>query len=316
VRPARRRARGRARPAPAGERAPASGPSGALPPLDDRDFERFQAWIHAASGIHLAPVKKALLVARVGRRLRALGIDSFARYFELISGPAAGDERAHFLDCITTHETRFFRGPRQLEFLEHHLLPGWLAAADAGLRARRLRVWSAGCASGEEPYSVAMLLLQGLPAEAGFGLEILGTDLSPRVLEQARVGVYPLARAEEIPRPLREAWMLRGKGSQQGLMRASPRLRARVRFQTHNLHDPDDLLDGRFDLILCRNVLIYFDAVARAGVIERLVKQLAPGGTLLLGHAESLRDTTQRMRLVAPTIYALADAEAPAAGLS
>jgi chemotaxis protein methyltransferase CheR len=274
-----------------------------MPALSDRDFERFQAWIHAATGIYLAPVKKALLVARVGRRLRALGMDSFAGYFQLVSGPAAGAELDLFLDCITTHETRFFREPRQLEFLERQVLPAWSASAASGVRPRRVRAWSAGCATGEEPYSLAMLLLDQLPPSAGFAHEILATDLSQRVLEHGRAGIYPLARAGEIPGRYRDACMLRGTGSQQGRMRASPQLRALVRFQALNLNDADYAVGEPFDLILCRNVLIYFDPASRAAVIDRLISRLAAGGYLLLGHAESLREVSSRVRLVAPTVY-------------
>jgi chemotaxis protein methyltransferase CheR len=277
---------------------------GAVPALSDHEFLLLRDWIHAQAGIHLAPAKKSLLVARLGRRLRALGLPSFDAYYRLVTSRAGSSERVNLLDCITTNETHFFRGPRQFEYLDRTLFPAWRADARARRASASVRVWSAGCSTGEEPFSLAMLLLDHFPPASGFALSILATDLSTRVLAQAGRATWPLDRSEEISLPHRKAYMLRGTGSQQGLMRAGPEIRSLVRFERLNLNDPRYAVDGVFDLILCRNVLIYFDAASRAAVIDRLIDRLAPRGVLLLGHTEGLRDLTGRVRSLVPTIYA------------
>lgn len=286
--------------------ATASGPRHALEiePLSDREFALFRDWIHAESGIHLVPAKRALLLARLGRRLRALGLSTFEAYFRHVTSAAGISERVLLLDAVTTNETHFFRAPRQFEFLERQVFPVWRADAGARRSPASIRVWSAGCATGEEPFSVAMSLLHCFPPGSRFHLDVLATDLSTRVLEQAQSATWPIARADEIPPAYRKAFMLRGTGSKHGTMRAGPELRALVRFQRLNLNDPSYPLEGRFDLILCRNVLIYFDEATRRAVIDRLIARLAPRGFLLLGAAEGLRGLDARVRSVVPTVYA------------
>ena len=189
------------------------------------------------------------------------------------------------LDAICTNETHFFREPRHWEFLAERVFPAWRDEADAGRRPRRVRVWSAACSTGEEPYSLAMSLLTAFPA--GWALEVLATDLSTKILERAAAGVWPLAKAKEIPEPYLKAFMLKGFGAQEGLMRAGPEIRALVRFDRVNLIGDDWPPGPPFDLVFCRNVLIYFDRHRRA-VVDRLLDRLAPRGYLFLGHAESL----------------------------
>jgi chemotaxis protein methyltransferase CheR len=244
-------------------------------------------------------VKKALLVGRLARRLRALGLGSWAAYHErVVADPA---ERVRMIDCICTNETQFFREARHFEFLADRLFPAWRTEAEAGGRPRRIRAWSAACSTGEEPYSLAMSLLAAVPA--GWDLEVLATDLSTRVLERAGAAVWPLERSHQIPEPFRRAFMLRGFGGQQGLMKAGPEIRALVRFARLNLVGEDWPAPGAFDLVFCRNVLIYFDRPTKERVVERLVERLAPGGHLFLGHAESLAGLTTRLRAVMPTVY-------------
>jgi chemotaxis protein methyltransferase CheR len=266
-------------------------------PVSDRDFARFQALINREAGIWLAPVKKALLVGRLARRLRELGLASYGEYYERVACDA--DERVRMLDAICTNETQFFREPRHFELLAERVFPAWLAEAEAGRRARRARVWSAACSSGEEPYSLAMALLSALP---GWDLEVLATDLSTKILARAQAGVWSLERARQIPRGYLEAFMLRGYGSQAGLMKAGEALREVIRFARVNLAS-DEWPAGPFDLVLCRNVLIYFDRVTKARVVERLLERLAPQGFLFLGHAESLTGFTDRARSVMATVY-------------
>ncbi|MCY1082442.1 CheR family methyltransferase [Archangium lansingense] len=272
------------------------------PPLTDREFTGYQKLVYREAGIWLSPAKKALLVGRVSRRLRELGGLSFGAYLQQAEEDAV--ERVRLLDALCTHETHFFREPRHFEFLEREVLPRWRERGDTGTgEGRRVRVWSAGCSSGEEPFTLAMVLRHHLPAEEDWDIQVLATDLSTRVLERARQALWPLEKAEGIPRNYLRAYMLRGVGSQEGNMKAGPELRSLVRFQRVNLNDGQGLV-GRFDLIFCRNVLIYFDAASKARAVERLLNHLSPHGLLFLGHSESLTGPGWGVRTVMPTVYA------------
>ncbi|HEX9052953.1 MAG TPA: protein-glutamate O-methyltransferase CheR [Anaeromyxobacter sp.] len=266
--------------------------------VSDEEFARYQALINREAGIWLAPVKKALLVGRLARRLRELGISSYGAYYEQVERDEA--ERIRMLDAICTNETHFFREPRHFEFLEDRVYPAWRAEADAGRRPRRVRVWSAACSTGEEPYTIAMSLLAAFPS--GWELDVLASDLSTKVLDRASAGIWPIEKAHEIPEPHLRAFMLKGFGEQEGLMKAAPELRAVVRFARVNLVG-EALPAGPFDLVFCRNVLIYFDRASKIRVVDRLVERLDPRGYLFLGHAESLGGFTTRARPVVPTVY-------------
>lgn len=282
-------------------------------PITAGEFRRFRDLIYREAGIHLAECKEALLVGRLGRRIRELGLPTFSAYYEVVAQGGDPSEMVRMLDAICTHETHFFREPRHFEYLEQVVFPRWKAEAQAGRRAKKVRAWSAACSSGEEPFTLAMLLMEHFPAAEGWDAEVLATDLSTRVLERARSALWPIARAQEIPGHLLKKYMLRGTRSQEGLMAASPELRARVRFQRVNLNDGRYPVDGRFDLVFCRNVLIYFDAASRAAVVNRLLGHLDPGGLFFLGHAETLTNVTTRARAVMPTVYAPVPAPALAA---
>ncbi len=280
-------------------RRAAQAPAPPTLPVSDEEFARYQALINREAGIWLAPVKKALLVGRLARRLRELGLTSYGDYFERVEVDEA--ERVRMLDAICTNETHFFREPRHFDFLEERVYPVWREEADAGRRQRRVRIWSAACSTGEEPYTLAMSLLSAFPS--GWELEVLASDLSTKVLERASAGVWPLEKAKEIPERHLKAFMLRGYGAQEGLMKAGPEIRALVRFARVNLVG-DGWPGGPFDLVFCRNVLIYFDRAAKVQVIERLLERLDPRGYLFLGHAESLGGFSTRARSIVPTIYA------------
>ena len=267
--------------------------------VSDRDFLRFQGLIHREAGIWLAPVKKALLVGRLAKRLRELALESYGDYYERVTEDEA--ERIRMLDCICTNEMHFFREPRHFEFLAESVFPAWRDEADAGRRARRIRVWSAACSTGEEPYTLAMVLLTAFPA--GWELEVLATDLSTKVLDRAAAGLWAIEKAEEIPDDHLKSFMLKGFGEQEGLMKAGAEIRAIVRFARVNLVGDSWPAGPPFDLVFCRNVLIYFDRQAKIGVVERLVDRLDPRGYLFLGHAESLGGFTTKARPVLPTVY-------------
>ena len=275
----------------------------AIRPLSPREFALFQGLIHREAGIHLSEAKQALLVGRLSRRLRELGISSFGAYYAYATDPRNASEQVELINRICTHETHFFREPRQFEFLEQTVIPGWQADAQAGSRAKRVRVWSAGCSSGEEPYSLAMSLLSHCPADAGWDVEILATDISTQVLQRARAATWPIAKADEVPGAYLKRFMLRGRGEHQGQMKAGPEIRSIVKFQQVNLNAERVPVAGPFDLILCRNVLIYFDAPGRERIARRLLSLLTPEGLLFLGHAESLNGLSDRPRNVIPTVY-------------
>ena len=272
--------------------------------LAPREFRLFRRLIYDEAGIHLADAKRVLVEGRLARRLRELDLD-FSAYFSLVE--ADPQERVRMFDCISTNETHFFREPKQFEFLENRLLPEWQSRADSRGRPRRFRVWSAGCSTGEEPCSVAMSFLARFPPGSGLEIEILATDLSSRVLEKARSGIFRLEKSCSIPGPYLNRFMLKGTGPQAGRMKAGPELRAVVRYERLNLNDGSRGLAERFDLILCRNVLIYFDAATRERVVKRLLERLEPDGYLFLGHAETLTGLQTRTVAVGPTVYRHAD---------
>ncbi len=269
-------------------------------------FRKFQQLIYQEAGIWLATHKHALLTGRLARRLRLLGLNNMQEYYQLVTQPDQQHERAVMIDCITTNETHFFREPRHFDFLEREVFPKWQQAAAAGERLPRLRVWSAGCSSGEEPYSLAMLLLKHFPEAKGWELEVLGTDISTRVLEKARTAMYPLDKSKDIPAEYLRAYMLKGKGDHKGVMKVSPELHRVVRFARVNLHADSYPILGSFDLIFCRNVLIYFDQESKMKVLSGILRHLSPSGLLFVGHSEHLGGIAPNLKTVAPTVHALA----------
>ena len=266
--------------------------------ISDGEFSLFQRLIQQESGIRLTGSKKALLIGRLSSRVRQLQLPTFHQYYRRVRED--GDERRVMIDLITTNETQFFREPRQFELLEQTLIPSWIRAAETGARPHRLRIWSAGCATGEEPYSIAMVL--GALCER-WQIEIVATDISTRALRVATAGVWPREKARHIPQRYARRFLLEGFGSQSGKVRVADSLRRQVTFFHLNLNEPLRDLGGPFDLILCRNVLIYFDPQARANVLDRLTEQCARGGYLFLGHAETLSDFRSRMRPVESTVW-------------
>jgi chemotaxis protein methyltransferase CheR len=266
-------------------------------------FQKFQKLIYAETGIWLGSSKTALLCGRLFRRLRTLGITSLQTYYECVVQPDQHEERARMIDAITTNETRFYREPRQFEFMVQRVFPRWRAEAERALRPKRIRIWSAGCSSGEEPYTVAMLLARHLPAEEGWDVRLLATDISNRVLDKARAGVYPIARSAELPKDLLHSSMLRGMAERKGEMKVRVEIQQMVDFRRLNLDRESDLNDGPFDAIFCRNVLIYFDAASKRRVVANLVRHLLASGVLFVGHAENLHSVSSQLQSLEPTIY-------------
>lgn len=246
-------------------------------------LSRLRECFYAEAGVRLGDGKAEFVRWRLSARLRALGLESFMDYAARVTLDAA--ERKKMVEALLVHETRFFREPAQFTWLERELLPRWRQDTR---RRRHVRAWSAACSTGQEPYTLAMVLLAHLPAEEGWSVEVLGTDLSGDALARAEAAMWPMEKAPEIPTAYLHRFMLRGTGPAEGWMRAGPQLRSVVRFQPLNLLRVEDKAPGTFDLVMCRNVLIYFDAASSARAMRGLVRCLAPDGLLLLGHAEGL----------------------------
>jgi chemotaxis protein methyltransferase CheR len=281
--------------------------------ITDYEFSIFQKLIREKVGISLSAAKKTLLEARLGSRLRELGLKSYGGYYRYVMD-VQGDELAEMIDRVCTNETHFFREPRHFEFLSRVVVHDWTTQAAAGFRPRQIRAWSAGCSTGEEPYSLAMVLRRHFAVRPGWDIRILATDVSTRVLAQARKGIWPIAKAREIPPPYLERFMLEGTGKQEGHMKAAPEIGSLIRFERLNLNDETYSTSDPFDLILCRNVLIYFDQQRRVQIIDRLLRHLRPGGFFFIGHSERLVGLTNKVANILPTIYVRTENEPGSSG--
>ncbi|WP_238012706.1 CheR family methyltransferase [Dactylosporangium sp. AC04546] len=266
----------------------------APPEISGQEFAAISTLLYQRTGIRLAAGKETLVMGRLGRRLRQLGVDTYADYVRLLLRPG-GEEVRQAIDLLTTNETSFFREPPHFDYLREVIVPGHASAH------RIFRLWSAASSSGEEAYTAAMVLAETPPAGS---FEIVGTDVSTRIVAGARRGLYPIEAAARIPMPLLRKYWLKGRDEYAGLMAAGSTLRERVSFLHANLLD--DLADlGRFDVILLRNVMIYFDQPTKASLIRRLQDMLYPGGHLIVSLSESLNAVPSRLRMVRPSIYRL-----------
>jgi len=260
--------------------------------ISAQEFARFQDFIFREAGITLGDNKRALVSGRLDKRLRHYRLGSFSEYLRLLDSGREPQERQHAIDLLTTNETYFFREPTHFQLLRE-------CAQQARRQGRSLRVWSAACSSGEEPYSIAMVLDE----ELGTGRwEVLGTDICTRMLSKARRGHYPEIRASHLPDALRRRYCLKGLGPQAGTLLVERSLRQQVQFEQVNLCRPLPAL-GSFDLIFLRNVMIYFNLETKRQVVARLTGQLRPGGLLLVGHSETLNDISDALQAVRPSVY-------------
>ncbi|MBQ5947353.1 protein-glutamate O-methyltransferase CheR [Massilia sp. ST3] len=260
--------------------------------LSDQEFSRFQRFIYEAAGISMSPGKKALVAGRLAKRVQHHRMASFGDYFRLLDSGSAGPELQTAIDLLTTNETYFFREPKHFEFLRE-------LALEARQAGQPFRVWSAASSTGEEAYSIAMVLADCL-GEAPW--EVLGTDISTRVLARARTGHYPLERARHIPQPYLKRYCLRGTGPQEGTLLVERALRARVQFSQVNLNEALPQL-GSFDLVFLRNVMIYFNGDTKQKVVERVLGPLKQGGHFLIGHSESLHGVSDAVQPLVPSVY-------------
>lgn len=263
--------------------------------LDDKEFELYRDLIFNIAGISLAPVKKALIAGRLGKRLRFFGLNSYHDYYQLISAPANRNELQVAVNLLTTNETYFFRETKHFDFLRSEVL-------GKRQQGQPFRVWSAASSTGEEAYSIAMLLADCL---GNAPWEILASDISTRVLDDARKGIYPLTRTRDIPPQYLKRYCLKGTGAYEGKLLVGQSLRDRVEFRQLNLNESLPEL-GRFDAIFLRNVLIYFNQDTKRQVVQRLQPFLKPDGCFLIGHSETLHGINETLKQIQPSVYRLA----------
>jgi chemotaxis protein methyltransferase CheR len=276
--------------------------------LSSRDYARLCDLIYAEAGIHLGSGKKTMLEVRIKRRLKALDLGSYGQYCDfLFARQGLKQEIANFIDVVTTNKTDFFREPRHFDFLVGKVLPEFTSRDGGG---KPMLVWSAGCSTGEEPYTLAMVLSEYAAAHQGFRFRILATDISTTVLAKAETGVYAGEIVNPVPAALRRKYIMgsRDRGSNQ--VRIVPELRRLIEFRRLNFMDADYGIQEKADAIFCRNVIIYFDRATQERVLKRLSHYLVHGGYLFVGHAEALHDMDLPLAPVAPSLYRRIDAGA------
>jgi len=261
-------------------------------PLSDAEFGEVRALAMRLAGISLNASKKALVVSRWSKRLAHHRFKSFREYLDYLGDRGSGQELQISLDLLTTNETYFFREPQHFEFLRTEVLPRLAPGA-------KVRMWSAACSSGEEPYSLAMLLQAELRHS---NFDVVGSDISTRVLERAKRGQYAIAQAERIPAEYLRRFCLKGTGPQEGTLLIDRALCQRVQFQHVNLNEVLPQL-GQFDVIVLRNVMIYFDTATKSSIVQRLIPQLRRGGYFIIGHCDTLHGVDHGLDVVKPSIF-------------
>jgi chemotaxis protein methyltransferase CheR len=260
------------------------------------DFDRLRQLVSEHTGIKLSDHKQEMLYSRLSRRLRALNLNSFSSYYKLLQTDG-GEELVHFINAVTTNLTAFFREPHHFKLLEQVLLPQLLVKKQA---SRRLRIWSAGCASGEEPYSIAMVVKEIVPSD--WDVKILATDLDSQVLEKGKQGIYEKTRISGMSSTRLHRWFNKGSGYNTGQLHIVPELKRLIAFKHLNLMGMWPM-QGPFDIIFCRNVVIYFEKSTQKMLFERFANILDKDGYLLIGHSENLFQLSTRFRLLQQTVY-------------
>jgi chemotaxis protein methyltransferase CheR len=270
------------------------------PSVTDAEFTQFRGLILKHAGIHLNGSKRHLLVSRLMRRLRELNLHTFAAYYEYVAGDTSGRELSTFINRMTTNKTSFFREPHHFEFLTERMIPEISARGE-----RRMRIWSAACSSGEEPYTIAMTIREAQRTAGGWDVRILGSDIDTQVLAKAESGTYDIEALSNVPEMRRKAHFLRGYGGFEGQVQIRPALRRMIDFRQINLIGPAWPIRTRFDAIFCRNALIYFQQPVQHQIVNRLIGYLRPGGYFFAGHSESLHSLREILVPVGHTVYRL-----------
>ncbi len=268
--------------------------------LSEEDFDVFSKFIYSEFGIKMPPVKRVMLQGRLLKRIRDLKFKTYSEYREyFFSDEGQEKELLHFLSVVTTNKTDFYREPGHFIFLNEEILPEFFQNKSHG----RFKVWSAGCSSGEEPYTISIILNEFKRLNPTFDFDILGTDISANVLEKASRGVYPMDKVNIVPLEIKKKYFLKSKNRQTPTVRVKPILQQNLKLSYLNLMDSVYDVKDSFDLIFCRNVLIYFDRETQVKVITKLIRHLKPGGYFFIGHSESLSGMDLPLEHIKPTIF-------------
>jgi chemotaxis protein methyltransferase CheR len=276
--------------------------------LTPDEFELFRKLIYRRAGIALSDAKMQLVQSRLRKRVTAHSLTSYRAYYELLA--AQGDdspEMGTFVNCITTNKTEFFREPHHFKFVTEQVVPEIAMQARQGVDGQRIRIWHAGCSTGEEPYTLAMTLAEASAGRGKWDIRQLASDIDTNVLAHAERGIYEEDRLSPVPEPLRRKYFLRGTGAQHGYFKVRQSLREQITFRQINLLAPTWPIrsDVRFDMIFCRNVVIYFDKPTQRALFAHFKEVLKPGGYLFIGHSESLLGISDAFENLGHTIYRL-----------
>lgn len=271
--------------------------------MSDQEFRRFSSLIYQVCGIKMPPSKKNMLEARLQKRLRVLSLTSFRQYADLLfSEEGLEKELPSLINVVTTNKTDFFREPAHYNFMVEKALPDILKTGYRGI-SRIIHIWSAGCSTGEEPYTLAIILAEYAAKWPQMHFSILATDISTSVLEKARLGIYSEQNIAAVPPQLRRKYFLKSKDKSKSLVRVIPELRRLVTFSHLNFMDDNFGVSRTQDMIFCRNVTIYFDKQTQKQVLGKICNHLVPGGYLFLGHSETLSGLDMALVQVASTVY-------------
>lgn len=263
--------------------------------LTEKEFREIRELAYRSFGLDLRPGKEALVNARLARRVQELGLGSLSEYVEAVKADRTGEELERLINALTTNHTSFLREPQHFALLREAVLPPLI-------RRGTVRIWSAGCSTGEEPYTILFTAAEALGAERIGSLRLLATDISTRVLEKAQAGIYPGERLEGLPPGWAQRFFQKGEGRWEGNVRVKPEWRARVKFRRLNLMEDFSFLP-RCHVIFCRNVMIYFDKPTQERLVRRFEERLEPGGWFLIGHSEGLMGIRHGLDYVRPAVY-------------
>lgn len=266
--------------------------------LGDREFDQIRKIVYDRTGINLTDAKREMVYSRLSKRLRQLGLNGFREYCTIIQEEAS-NELGNFINSITTNLTSFFREQHHFDSLKNKLVPGIIKEGRPG---NSIRIWSAGCSTGEEPYSLAITMTEALLDYPGWSAKILATDLDTAVLEKGRSGIYSAERVSGLPEFVVKKWFSRGAGAKEGMVKVKPELRNMIIFKQLNLMEEWPVKPD-VDIIFCRNVVIYFDKPTQARLFDRFANYLRPRGYLFIGHSENLYKVSDRFDLLGQTIY-------------
>lgn len=270
--------------------------------LSEAVFKRFSSFIYDEVGIKMPPAKKTMLEARLNKRLKQLGYWTFEEYADFVFSPEGKDnELINLIDVITTNKTDFFREQMHFEYLTKTVIPNMIHSHGSGFKVP-FKIWSAGCSTGEEPYTMAITLSDFAEINHGFMAHIFATDVSTAVLAKAQKGIYSEDNVNTIPLSIKRKFFLKSRDKTAKLVRVVPKLRSMIRFSRLNFMD-DFAMKERFDVIFCRNVIIYFDKQTQEKLLNKFCKHLVKGGYLFLGHSESINGMTLPLTPVATTVY-------------